>query len=75
METGFVVDEVRSPWESELDQKVIGGAKVTLLIISVSICAILFFTGLFIVIAQVIGDEIVRRDAIDVAKNRKYMGL
>jgi len=29
METGLVVDAVRSPWESELDQKVIGGAIVT----------------------------------------------
>jgi len=29
MEQGLVVDAVRSPWESELDQKVIGGAIVT----------------------------------------------
>ena len=48
---------------------------MNLLIISVSVVAILFFTGLFIILYQVVGGEIDRRDAIDTEKNMKEMGL
>lgn len=48
---------------------------MNLLIISVSVCAVIFFTGCFIIIYQVIGDELDRRDAINTEKNRKEMGL
>ncbi|MFA5377405.1 MAG: hypothetical protein WC455_16760 [Dehalococcoidia bacterium] len=36
---------------------------MTLLIISVSVCAIIVFTGCFIILYQVVGDELDRRDA------------
>ena len=48
---------------------------MNLLIISVSVVAILFFTGCFIILYQVIGDEIDRRDVINAEKNSKEMGL
>ena len=48
---------------------------MNLLIISVSVCAIIFFTVCFIILYQVIGYELDRRDAINAEKNRKDIGL
>jgi hypothetical protein len=48
---------------------------MTSLIISGLVVITLLCTGLFIILCQVCGDEIDRRDAIDAEKNKREMGL
>ena len=48
---------------------------MTSIIISGLVVITLLCTGLFIILCQVCGDEINRRDAIDAEKNKREMGL
>jgi len=52
-----------------------GGTQMTSLIISGLVIITLLCTGLFIILCQVCSDEIDRRDAINVEKNKREMGL
>ena len=51
------------------------GGVMKSLIISGLVVITLLCTGLFIILCQVCGDQIDRRDAIDAEKNRREMGL
>ena len=48
---------------------------MTSIIIGGLVLIALLCTGLFIILCQVCGDEIDRRDAIDSEKNKREMGL